>query len=82
VSQVQDLLAQMLAGEFTRFDVFTGPINNNKGELIVPEGVQLTQSDLEGIDEALGAQLDREGCTICMNWLAEGIVPDAEIPQQ
>jgi basic membrane protein A len=80
--QVQELLAQMLAGEFTRFDVFSGPINNNKGELIVPEGVQLTQSDLEGIDEKLGAQLGREGCTICMNWLAEGIVPDAEIPQQ
>jgi basic membrane protein A len=80
--QVEELLAQMLAGEFTRFDVFTGPINNNKGELIVPEGVQLTQSDLEGIDESLGAALGRQGCTICMNWLAEGIVPDAEIPQQ
>jgi basic membrane protein A len=23
----------------------------------------------------------REDCTICMNWLVEGIVPDAEIPQ-
>jgi basic membrane protein A len=82
VPQVQELLAQMLAGEFTRFDVFTGPINNNKGEVVIPEGTQLTQSDLEGIDAELGAQLGREGCTICMNWLAEGIVPDAEIPQQ
>ena len=81
IPQVQELLAQMLAGEFTRFDVFTGPINDNKGEVIVPEGTVLTQSDLEGIDEGLGAALGREGCTICMNWLAEGIVVDAVIPQ-
>lgn len=81
IPQVEELLGQMLAGEFTRFDVFTGPINDNKGEVIVPEGTTLTQSDLEGIDEGLGAALGREGCTICMNWLAEGVVPDAEIPQ-
>ncbi|MCB0129573.1 MAG: BMP family ABC transporter substrate-binding protein, partial [Caldilineaceae bacterium] len=81
VPQVEELLAQMLAGEFTRFDVFTGPINNNKGEEVVPAGVVLTQSDLEGIDADLGAMLDREGCTICMSWLAEGIVADADIPQ-
>ena len=81
IPQVQDLLAQMEAGDFTRFDVFTGPINDNKGEEIIPAGVSLTQSDLEGIDAELGASLGREGCTICMSWLAEGIVPDAEIPQ-
>jgi basic membrane protein A len=81
VSQVRELLDQMLAGEFTRFDLFSGPINDNQGSEVVPAGESLTQSDLEGIDEALGAQLGREGCTYCMNWLAEGIVPDAEIPQ-
>jgi len=81
IPQVRDLLAQMVAGEFTRFDVFTGPINDNKGEVIIPEGTTLTQADLEGIDAELGATLNREGCTICMSWLAEGIVPDAEIPQ-
>lgn len=78
---VRDLLAQMVAGEFDRFDVFTGPINNNQGEVVIPEGTSLAQSDLEGIDAELGATLGREGCTICMSWLAEGIVPDAEIPQ-
>ncbi len=81
IPQVQDLLGQMLAGEFDRFDVYTGPINNNKGELVVPEGESLTQSDLEGIDDALGEQLGRPGCTYCMNWLAEGVSPDAELPQ-
>ncbi|MEZ4732481.1 MAG: BMP family ABC transporter substrate-binding protein [Caldilineaceae bacterium] len=82
IPQVRELLDQMLAGEFDRFDVFTGPINNNQGEVVVPADISLTQSDLEGIDAELGATLGREGCTICMNWLAEGIVPDAEIPQQ
>ncbi len=77
IPQVQELLAQMEAGEFTRFDVFTGPINDNKGELVVPEGQALTQSDLEGLSGVPG----RDDCTICMSWLAEGIVPDAQIPE-
>ena len=74
-------LDAMPAGEMTRFDVFTGPINDNKGELVIPEGVSLTQSDLEGIDAEFGAALGREGCTVCMNWLAEGVSPDAELPE-
>lgn len=81
IPQVRAVLDQMLAGEFDRFDVFAGPVNDNKGEVVIPEGETLTQSDLEGIDEATGAALGREGCTICMAWLAEGVVPDAEIPQ-
>jgi basic membrane protein A len=80
IPQVREILDQMLAGEFDRFDVFTGPINNNKGEEIVPAGVSLTQSDLEGIDESIAEQTGREACTFCMNWLAEGISPEAELP--
>lgn len=80
IPQVQEILDQMLAGEFTRFDVFTGPLNNNKGEEIVPAGASLTQSDLEGIDESIAEQTGREACTYCMNWLAEGVSPEAELP--
>lgn len=80
IPQVRELLDQMLAGEFTRFDIFTGPINNNRGEEIIPAGVSLTQSDLEGLDEAIAEQTGREPCTICMNWLAEGVSPEAELP--
>jgi len=76
IPEVEDMLAKMQAGEITRFDVFTGPILDNKGEVIVPEGVALTQSDLEGLSGVPG----REDCTICMNWLAEGVVADAELP--
>lgn len=76
---VEEQLAEMLAGDFTRFDLFTGPINDNQGNEVVPAGVSLTQSDLEGIDAGLGEALGRPGCEICMNWLAEGII--GEIPQ-
>ena len=81
IPQVREVLDKMLAGEMTRFDVFTGPIHDNKGEVIIPEGVSLTQSDLEGLDANIAAQTGREACTICMSWLAEGISPDAEISQ-
>lgn len=73
---VQETLAKMESGEMDRFDVFTGPINDNKGNLVVPEGQQLTQSDLEALKGVEG----REDCTFCMSWLAEGVVADAELP--
>lgn len=77
IPAVQELLGKMLSGEINRFTIFTGPIRDNKGNEIVPAGVSLTQSDLEGLQAIPG----REDCTFCMNWLVEGIVPDAEIPQ-
>ncbi len=78
----QEKWDKMTSGEITRFDLFTGPIYDNKGNLVVPEGVTLTQEDLEGLDQATidSFGLDREACTICMNWLVEGFVPDAQIP--
>ena len=61
--------------------MFSGPIYDNAGNLIVPEGESLTQSDLEGIDDGLGELLGRPGCTFCMGWLVEGFVTDAQVPQ-
>jgi basic membrane protein A and related proteins len=72
VAEVRDLVAKSLAGEFTRFDVFSGPINDNAGNLIVPEGEALQQADLDQFPE-YGL-----GCTYCMKWWAEGIT--AELP--
>ena len=40
-------MAKMLTGEFTRFDVFSGPINDNNGKEIVPAGAKLEQVDLD-----------------------------------
>jgi basic membrane protein A len=76
VPLVQAKLADMVAGKFTRFDVFKGPIKDNTGKEIVPAGQSLTQEDLEGIDEATikaNNLTDRTACTVCMNWLADGI---------
>lgn len=73
IQEIRDTIAAMEKGEFTRFDVFSGPINDNKGNLIVPEGEALEQVDLDAFPE-YGL-----GCTYCMKWWAEGIT--AELPE-
>jgi basic membrane protein A len=73
IAQVEDTLAKMLSGEFTRFDVFSGPINDNQGNVVVPEGEALEQVDLDAFPE-YGL-----GCKYCMKWWADGIT--AELPE-
>ena len=73
VQEVKDLLAKMLAGQFTRLDVFSGPIKDNAGNVIVPEGQKFEQADLDQFPE-YGL-----GCKYCMKWWAEGIT--AELPK-
>lgn len=70
---VQDTLAKMLAGEFTRFDVFAGPITDNQGNVILAEGEKLEQLDLDGF-----AQFGSE-CKTCMYWWNENVT--AELPE-
>lgn len=70
IAEVRTILSQMLVGEFTRFDVFSGPIYDNKGSLIVPVGERLEQVDLDAFP---GFGLN---CKYCMNWWAEGITAD------
>lgn len=74
IQEVRDLLAKMQKGEFTRFDVFAGPIKDNKGNLIVPAGAKLEQLDLDAFPEF------KLGCKYCMKWWADGIT--AELPGQ
>jgi basic membrane protein A len=74
VQLVRDTLAKMLAGEFTRFDVFAGEIKDNKGEVIVPAGEKITQADIDQFPPgAPGLE-----CQYCMYWWADGIT--AELP--
>jgi basic membrane protein A len=83
VPEIREVLEQMQAGEFTRFEIFSGPINDNQGNEIVPEGVSLTQSDLEGLSEGYMSAFGitgREPCEICMDYLVEGFDSTAEIP--
>lgn len=83
IPQVKETLAKMQSGEYNRFTMFTGPINNNQGKEVVPAGVVLTQSDLEGLSAGYMAAFEiagREPCTYCMDFLVEGFDPTAEIP--
>ena len=78
VAEIRAVLAEMQSGEFDRFDIFTGPLNDNQGNEVVPADVSLTQSDLEGIDGYWSERLNRPGCAYCMDWLVEGFVPGAK----
>ena len=73
VQLVKDTLAAMLAGEFTRFDVFAGPIMDNQGNEILAEGETLEQADLDQFPNE-----DGTNCATCMYWWAEGI--EAALP--
>jgi basic membrane protein A len=74
LQMVRDTLAQMLAGEFTRFDVFAGEIKDNAGNVIVPAGEKMTQPDLDQFPPgAEGLE-----CKYCMYWWAAGVT--AELP--
>jgi basic membrane protein A len=74
IQQVQDTLDAMLAGEFDRFDLFSGPIIDNQGNVIVPEGEQFQYADIDQFPPgAPGLE-----CDYCMYWWAEGIT--AELP--
>lgn len=70
---IRDTLAKMLAGEFTRFDVFKGPIVDNQGNTVLADGVSLEQLDLDGFSQ-FGSP-----CTTCMYWWNENIT--AELPE-
>lgn len=75
IQMVKDTLAQMLAGKFTRFDVFSGPIKDNKGNIIVAAGDKFVQADIDQFPPgAPGLE-----CKHCMYWWADGIT--AELPK-
>jgi basic membrane protein A len=75
IQEVKDTLAKMVSGEFNRFDVFAGPIVDNKGVTIVPAGEKMEQSDLDQFPPgAEGLE-----CKYCMYWWADGIT--AELPE-
>jgi basic membrane protein A len=75
MTEVKDLLAKMMAGEVTRFNVFSGEIKDNKGTVIVPAGEQMVQADLDQFPPgAPGLE-----CKYCMYWWADGIT--AELPK-
>ena len=74
LDQVKSTLDQMLAGDFNRFNVFSGEIKDNQGNVVVPAGEKFEQSDLDQFPPgAPGLE-----CKYCMYWWADGIT--AELP--
>jgi basic membrane protein A len=74
IQEVRDVLDDMLAGEFDRFDLFSGPIYDNQGNLIIEEGKSFQYSDIDQFPPgAPGLE-----CEYCMYWWADGIT--AELP--
>jgi len=72
LQMVRDTLAKMQKGEFTRFDVFAGPIKDNQGNIVVPEGEKMEQADLDQFPPgAEGLE-----CKYCMKWWAEGVTAE------
>jgi len=74
VQAVRDLLAKMLAGEFDRFDIFTGPITDNQGNLVIEEGKSFQVAD---IDQFAPGAPGLE-CEYGMYWWNENVT--AELP--
>lgn len=75
IQQVEDTLAEMLDGKFTRFDVFSGEILDNSGAVIVPAGEKMQQADLDQFPPgAPGLE-----CEYCMYWWSQGIT--SELPE-
>lgn len=73
IKLIKDTLDKMLKGEFTRFDVFKGPIKDNQGNVVLAEGKSLEQPDLDGFKQ-FGSP-----CKTCMYWWNENIT--AELPE-
>ena len=72
LQMVREILDKMLKGEFTRFDVFKGPIIDNQGRQILADGVSLEQVDLDCFKESGGP------CSIGVYWWNENVT--AELP--
>ncbi len=47
IPMVKETLTKALAGDFDRFSVFTGPITDNKGNVVIPEGEKWDQCDVD-----------------------------------
>ena len=69
---IRETYAKFLAGELDRFDVFSGPITDNQGNLVLAEGESLQQADLDGFKQ-FGSE-----CETCMYWWNQNVT--AELP--
>ena len=67
---VRNYIADIQAGKWTRFDLFSGPIIDNQGNVVVPEGEKMEDADLDTFD------CSTTGCKYGMHYWNEGIIAD------
>ena len=46
-AMVEDTLAKFLSGEYDRFTIFSGPITDNQGNVVMEEGQTMVQADID-----------------------------------
>jgi len=73
LAMIKDTYEKFLSGKLNRFDVFSGPITDNQGNIVVPAGKHLEQADLDGFKQ-FGSK-----CETCMYWWNQNIT--AELPE-
>ena len=74
MKMIKETLAAALAGKFTRFDVFKGPIKDNKGVVVVADGAKMEQADIDCFAVGKDAR-----CKIGMYWWNSNVT--AELPK-
>lgn len=72
---VKQVLSDAQAGKFDRFSVFSGPIKDNKGNVVVPEGKKFEQCDIDQFKPGTDACKAEYG----MYWWNENV--SAELPK-
>lgn len=72
---VKAKLADMLAGKFTRFDVFAGEIKDNTGKVVVPAGQKISQGDIDQFAPGAAGFPAKYG----MYWWNQNVI--AELPK-
>lgn len=77
VQLIKDTLAAMLAGEMTRFDIFSGPIIDNQGNVVIEEGLSFKFSDIDQFAHLAPPELEVE---YGMYWWNENIISDLPEP--
>jgi basic membrane protein A len=77
VKLIEDTLTAMLAGEFTRFDIFKGPIVDNQGNVVIEEGKSFEQADIDQFAHLAPPEM---GVVYGMYWWNENIISDLPEP--
>lgn len=70
-AKIEETLAKFMSGDADRFTIFTGPITDNQGNVVLADGQTIEQADIDCFAE-WGT------CTVGMHWWNQNVT--AELP--